>query len=115
MHQAAAQALGMLEIAEARDDIRSILEGTEKYGDWDIQDAEHVWHLIHALALLGEQDLNARIPDSLTRRKYVVEDVVAFHATGQPPEPSAVEVEKIEKARVKLAKKRRKISGQPSR
>jgi hypothetical protein len=114
MHQAAAQALGMLEVAEARDDIVSILAGTEGYGGWDIEDNEQVWHLLHALALLGEKDLADHIPDSLVKKKYVVEDLITFHTTGQPPEPSAAEVEKAEKAHVKLVKKRRKISGEPS-
>jgi len=111
MHQAAAQALGMLEVAEARDDVIAILAGSRGYGGWDIEDNEQVWHLLHALALLGEKDLSDRIPDRLDSKREVVEALIEFHETGQPPEPSAAEVEKAEQSLAKLAKKRSKTSG----
>lgn len=106
VHQAAAEAIGMLGIAEAREDLLAILAGTRKAGGWDNTDNEHVWYLLRALALLGEPDLRARIPNVKLNMRSKLEDLVRFQESGAVPEVSQAEAEKLEKARKALSKKR---------
>jgi hypothetical protein len=106
VHQAAAEALGLLGIEEARAEIVEVLSGDVELGEWDLTDNEQVWYLVHALALLGETDLEAHVPDTDMRMRSTVEDLIRFHRTGATPQHGAVALEKLEKNREKLAKKR---------
>jgi hypothetical protein len=105
VHQAAAEAIGMLGITEAKEDLAAILAG-KKAGGWDNTDNEHVWYLLRALGLLGEADLRARIPKVKINMPSKLEDLVVFQETGAFPEVTQAEAEKQEKARQALDKKR---------
>ena len=106
VHQAAAEALGLLGVTDAKEDIEAVLAGTKTLGEWDIEDNEHVWYLMRSLALLGETDLTPHMPTGEMRKRCVVEDLIHFQETGELPEVGPVPPEKIEKARQGLAKKR---------
>ncbi|MBI5582483.1 MAG: HEAT repeat domain-containing protein [Deltaproteobacteria bacterium] len=84
--QAAVEAVGMLGIQEARQDIVDILAGTRKVGYWSNDDAEEVFYLIKALANLGENNLQEYIPKQDFRARKKVEDLVGFLNTGKIPE-----------------------------
>jgi hypothetical protein len=107
VHQAAVEAIGMLGITDAREDIESLIAGTKEIGGWEQDDQEHLWYLLNALALLGEQDLQSKIPDVDIKMPVTLEDLARFHATGELRTPGPKETDKIAKAKAKLAKKRK--------
>ncbi len=110
LHEAAAEALGLLGVHEAAPEMIAILGG-KKVGDWDNTDTEQVWYLLHGLALLGEKDLRSKIPSAQgkeMRAASKIEDLISFHQGGKAPLMSEAAVEKLAKAKEKLAKKRMK-------
>ncbi len=107
VHQAAAEALGLLGIEETRVEIAAVLSGDVVLGEWDLTDNEQVWYLMHALALLGETDLASHMPDADMRMRSAVEDLIRFHEADELPQLGATALAKLEKNRDKLAKKRR--------
>jgi hypothetical protein len=111
VHQAAVEAIGMLGITEARDDIYAFLSGEKKFGGWELDDQEHVWYMLNALALLGDQDLEERIPDVDLYMRETLTLLIAFHENGTFREIGPNELAKIEKSRQKLAKKLAKQGG----
>jgi hypothetical protein len=106
VHQAAAEALGLLGVEAAREEIEAVLAGTVQLGEWDVTDNEQVWYLMRALALLGVPDLASHMPDVEMRMRSKVEDLIRFEESGTLPEPSAATRAKLEANRAKLAKKR---------
>jgi hypothetical protein len=106
VHQTAVEALGLLGIAEPRDEMRDVLAGRKTLGEWDIEDNEQVWYLLHALALMGDTDLEGARPATKIKMSSKLNDLLRFHATGALPESSAAEEEKAQKARKKLEEKR---------
>src|SRR5262245_44364730 len=110
LHQAAAEALGLLGVQEAAPEMIAILGG-KKAGGWDNTDVEQVWYLLHGLALLGDKDLRSKV--SSAQRKELnaaskIEDLIAFHEGRKAPVVSEAAAEKLAKAKEKLAKKREK-------
>ncbi len=105
VHQAAAEALGLAKANEARPDLEAILAGARR-GGWDATDLENVWYLLHSLALLGVEDLRAKIPTTKLEPRSKLEDLLQFHATGKAPELSAAEKAKLAKNLPKVARKR---------
>jgi hypothetical protein len=106
-HQAAAEALGMLGVQEAAPEMIAILGG-KKMGGWDNTDAEHVWYLLHGLALLGEADLRSKLPATAAKElkpMSKLDDLVAFHAGKPAPSMLPEAAEKLAKAKQKLASK----------
>ena len=106
VHQAAAEALGLLGFEAVREEIVAVLSGEAELGEWDLTDNEQVWYLMRALALLGEPELASHMPDADMRMRCKVEDLIRFQESGTLPQHSAAAIEKLEKNRAKLAKKR---------
>lgn len=106
VHQTAAQALGMLGATNARETFASALSG-KKLGGWDMEDYEHVWHLVRAMGLLGEKNLAALVPTTKMRYRAKVDELVAFHTNGTIPSLSPAEKKDYEKALKELVKQRK--------
>jgi hypothetical protein len=103
--QTAAEALGLLGVAEARERFQAALAG-KKLGGWNATDNEQVWYLVHAMALLGEKDLQPLVPKGEIGMRSKIDELVAFHTSGTLPGPSAAEAKEIEAALKELAKQR---------
>ena len=104
--QTSAEALGLLGVAEARERLQAALAG-KKVGGWNATDDEQVWYLVHAMALLGEKDLQPLVPKDEIRMRSKIDELVAFHTSGTLPGPSSAEANEIEAALKELAKKRK--------
>lgn len=107
---AAAEGLGLMRATEAAPELAALLGGKAPKV-WDVTDAEQVWYLLHALALLGQEDLRSRLPAQAAKEmdaRSKVEDLIAFHEGGKPPAMSDAAAAKLAKAKEKLAKKRSK-------
>jgi hypothetical protein len=102
--QAAADALGILGVAEAREELLAVLTGKVKNEEWNIEDTQRVWHLVRPLELLGTPDVGTKIP--VTKHLPVtIQRLRDFVEKGTLPEKSEKEKEKLQKALEKLAKK----------
>ena len=107
VYQTAAEAMGLLAIADASGDIHDLLAGKKKIGSWDIEDVEQVWYLIHALGLLGEKDLQTRMPPGKLRMTTKLEDLIRFHEMRESAAPTAALQKMVDKARIELVKERK--------
>lgn len=106
VYQSSAVALGMLGVTGAAERLRTILSG-KNLGEWDPTDNEQCWHLIHALALLGEKDLQALMPKGKIDMRSKIDQLIGFDTSGTLPEPGAVETKERELALKELAKQRK--------
>ena len=107
VYQTVAETMGLLAIADASGDIHDLLAGKRKIGSWDVEDLEQVWYLIHTLGLLGEKDLQARMPTGKLRMATKVQDLIRFHEMRASPAPSVALQKMMDKARLELVKERR--------
>lgn len=98
--QGAAEAAGMLKLADLKPDLEKIL--TTKVGDWNNADTEQVWYVLKALHQLGEKDLAARIPKTDLKYRSKLDHLVAFLATGEPPALTAEEKKGLEAAKANV-------------
>jgi hypothetical protein len=105
LYENAAVALARLGAPGAREEFRSVLDGTKKLKEWDPgDDAEEAWHLLRALSLLGEKELGAKTP-AVKRYREKLADLVAFLEAGTVPRTGGKDAETLQGARDKAAKK----------
>ncbi len=97
--QAAAEAIGLLEITEARPEIEALLAGRTKIGEWDITDVEQVFYLLRALGRLGQSDLRAHLPNVDMNMKPLLDQLIAFVEKGEMPAVREEEQKMAEEAR----------------
>lgn len=98
--QAAAEAIGLLKITEARPEIESLLAGRTKIGEWDTTDVQDSFHLLRALGRLGVTDLDAHIPNVEPDVKPLLVQLAAFMEKGEMPVPREEEQRMAEQARL---------------
>lgn len=99
--EGAAEAIGMLDLTNARGELETVLSGSKKLPIWEIDDTERVWYLLKALSLLGTPDLDGRIPASIKMRSKLT-DLIAFLEAGTIPRLTARQLQDVEKGKLKL-------------
>lgn len=102
IREAAAEAIGMLVIQEAREEILAALDGAKKVGDWDVSDAEQAWYLLKAASRLGVTDLRSHIPKADMKMRKALTDLAQFLETGEIPRMSETEQQELEKAKTNI-------------
>jgi len=101
--EAAAEAIGMLGVADARAELEEVLAGSRKYSNWDIEDTEAVWYLLKALYLLETPDLDRMIRGtSDLHNRGVLTDLIRFLEAGTFPELSPAQRQDFERGVLKL-------------
>ena len=99
--EASAEAIGMVDQANARAELEAVLSGSKKIPIWEIDDTECVWYLVKALYLLGTPDVSARIPAKIEMRVKLT-DLVVFLETGAIPKLTARQQQDVEAGKLKL-------------
>jgi len=97
--QAAAEAIGLLKITEARPEIEALLAGGKKIGEWDTTDVQDDFHLLRALGRLGVSDLRAHLPNVEADMKPLLDQLIAFVEKGEMPAMREEEEKMAEQAR----------------
>jgi len=85
LREGAVEAIGMLGIDEAKEEILGALDGTKKVGGWDASDREQAWYLIKAAHRLGVQDLQSHLPKTDEESRTSLADLARFLQTGENP------------------------------
>lgn len=101
--QAASDALGLLGVAEARDELYAVLTGATKNKEWDVEDTQKVWHLVRPLELLAAPDIAAKIPKT-KHMPVTIARLRTFLETGELPVKAEKEQRKLAEALAKLKK-----------
>jgi hypothetical protein len=101
VYQEAAIALARAKAPGAAEEIEAVLTGRKKLAEWEPNDAEQAWYLLHALGILGVKDLASKVPrtDGLQAE---LRDVVRLDATGEPPAMSPAEKIAYDAARAQV-------------
>ena len=103
VYQEAAIALARAKAPGAAEELEAVLTRKKKLEEWETNDTEQVWYLLHALGILGVKDLTSKIPrtDNLQAE---LRDVVNLDETGKLPATSPGETTALEKAKAEVGR-----------
>jgi len=100
--EAASEALGLLGVSSFREEVDAVLSGSKRLDNWDLDDFEPNWYLLKTLHLLGETNLETRIPKHEMKLKWTLSHLATFLSDGTLPARSTKMVEGLEEAKEEL-------------
>ena len=103
VYQEAAIALARAKAPGAAEEIEAVLTGKKKLAEWEPNDAEQAWYLLHALGILGVEDLASKVPKTKNLQAEL-RDVVKLDETGELPAMSPAENTAYEKAKAEVGR-----------